>query len=429
MPRQCSTPAVYLNQNVRGLKPSATLAINELSAKLKAEGQHIYRMGLGQSPFPVPDIMVRALREHAAEKDYLPVRGLLALRQAIVNYYRRTEGLEYSTDNVIIGPGTKELMFILQLAYYGELIIPKPSWVSYAPQAQIIGKRLHWIPTNPNSDLRMEAETLEKICQEDPTRPRLLILNYPGNPTGFNYSATQLKAIARVACRYKVLVLSDEIYSGLNFEGNHVSMARYYPEGTIISNGISKWAGAGGWRMGAFVFPEGLSWLREGMASVASETFTSISAPIQYAAIKAFEESPELDEYLRNTRRILKPLMRTAAQMLRDAGATVPRPLGGFYLFPNFEAHRATLAARGITTSDEMVGRLLRETGVATLPGTEFGREPTELSLRMAGVDFDGGLALEAARNTAEIDTAFLNEYCPNVLQAVRIACEWISKK
>lgn len=423
-----NSPAVYLNQNVRGLKPSATLRINELSAKLQAEGRRIFRLGLGQSPFPVPSTMVQALQTHADEKDYLPVRGLPALREAVADFYQRTEGLNYNPENIIVGPGTKELMFILQLTYYGELIIPTPSWVSYAPQAEICGRRLCWIPTDPASNLRMDAGTLERICEEDPDRPRLLILNYPGNPTGFSYSADQLESIAEVARKYRVLVLSDEIYSGLNFEGTHTSIARYYPEGTIISNGISKWAGAGGWRMGAFAFPENLSWLLDSMTVVASETFTSISAPIQYAAIKAFEDSPEMDSYLSGMQRILRQLLYTGADKLRNTGATVPEPSGGFYLFPNFESHREALAKRGITTSDQLCNALLNETGVATLPGTEFGRPREELSLRMALVDFDGGQPLEAAAYADVIEQHFLEAHCPNVMEALGLICGWIGE-
>lgn len=421
------SPAVSLNQNLRGLKPSATLRINELSAKLEAEGKHIYRLGLGQSPFPVPEMMVRDLCDHADEKDYLPVRGLLALRESVAGFFMRTQGLEFDPENIIIGPGSKELMFILQLTYYGELIIPTPSWVSYAPQAEICGRRSRWIPTDPASDLRMDAETLEQICEEDPDNPRLLILNYPGNPTGFSYSAEQLESIAAVARKYRVLVLSDEIYSELSFGKPHVSIARFYPEGTIISNGISKWAGAGGWRMGAFAFPDQLSWLLKSMTVVASETYTSISAPIQYASIKAFEESQEMTNYLDTIQQILRVLLGFGAQKLRSLGATVPEPSGAFYLFPNFESHRKTLNERGISNSEELCRALLNETGVATLPGSEFGRPKSELSLRMALVDFDGRSALDAPANTDLIDQPFLESNCPNVMKALDVMCEWMS--
>ncbi len=422
---QPRSPEVYLNLNVRGMGPSATLAINERSRALIAAGREVYRLGLGQSPFPVPDHVREALARNAHQKDYLAVKGLPALRQAVVDWVRRTEGLEYSPDNVLVGPGTKELMFLVQLVYYGDLVIPTPSWVSYAPQARIIGRPIQWLRTRPETGLGVEPDALEELCAQDPDRPRLLILNSPSNPTGLAYGAEQLQALAEVLRRYRVLALSDEIYSGTHFEGAHVSLARYYPEGTIISNGLSKWCGAGGWRLGFFVFPQTLSWLANGMAAVASETFTSTSAPIQYAAVAALEENPAMQGYLAHSRQILAELAGHAYRTLSAAGAVLSPAAGGFYLFPRFEAHRASLGGRGIDNGQALCERLLEETGVATLPGDCFGRPAGELSLRLAYVDFDGAAALQHARDGA-IDEAFVRRHCGRVTEAVERMAQWI---
>jgi aspartate aminotransferase len=422
---QPRSPEVYLNLNVRGMGQSATLAINERSRQLMAQGRDVYRLGLGQSPFPVPGHVREALARNAHQKDYLPVKGLPALRQAVVDWVERTEGLQYSPDNVLVGPGTKELMFLVQLTYYGDLVIPSPSWVSYAPQARIIGRHIHWLRTRPETGLGVEPDALEELCREDPDRPRLLILNSPGNPTGLCYSTDQLQALAEVLRKYRVLALSDEIYSGTNFTGGHVSLARYYPEGTIISNGLSKWCGAGGWRLGFFVFPQNLSWLADAMAAVASETFTSTSAPIQHAAVTALEDRPEMDSYLRRSRKILATLADYAYQNLSDADAVMSHSEGGFYLFPRFETCRHRLAEHGITDGQGFAERLLEETGVALLPGYCFGRPSHELSARIALVDFDGGPALEAAESQA-VNAAFLERHCTRVTTAVDLMAEWV---
>lgn len=424
------SPQVHLNLNVRGLGRSATVAINERCAELRRRGREVVRLGLGQSPFPVPDVMVQALREHAGEKDYLPVKGLPELRRAIVGYYRRTQHLDYLPENVLVGPGTKELMFLVQLVYYGDLVIPAPSWVSYAPQARIIGRHLNWLPTEVESGLGVTPEALERLCAADPHRPRLLILNYPGNPTGTTYSDEQLRGIAAVARKYRVLLLADEIYSGLRFDGEHTSIARYYPEGTILSNGLSKWAGAGGWRLGAFVFPSTLTWLVDAMAAVASETFTSTAAPIQYAAVRGFDPSPEWSDYLQRARKVLSSLMLYTYDRLRSVGAELAEPKGGFYVFPNFSSPRTRLENRGIRSSRELCDRVLDELGVAFLPGSVFGRPDHELSVRMSCVDFDGGAALDAA---AELeadelpDEAFLEKYCNPTFDAVNRLCDWVA--
>lgn len=427
--RKRFSPRVQLNLNVRGMSNSATLAINERCAELREAGREVYRLGLGQSPFPVPESVVAALQANAHQKDYLPVKGLPRLRQAIVDYYERTEGLKYSADNILVGPGTKELMFIVQLVYYGDLVIPTPSWVSYAPQAHIIGRHLRWIPTQPRNGLAVTPEALKELCRQDPERPRLLILNYPGNPTGSAYEVDQLEAIAKVARRYRVLLLSDEIYGGLHFEGEHVSIARFYPEGTIISNGLSKWCGAGGWRLGAFVFPQSLEWLLKSMAAVASETFTATSAPVQFAAVRAFEGGRDIEQYLRDCRRILKALAWFSWQRLQDAGAQVIEPKGAFYLFPNFDPLRERLAERGIDSGETLCRRALEQTGVAMLPGTVFGRPPQELSARIALVDFDGERALAAIRDLDEeqpVDVDFLRAHCAQVVTAVERLCDWL---
>lgn len=417
--QQLVSPAVQINLNIRGMKPSATVAINERSAELKAQGRTIYKLGLGQSPFPVPSHVQEALQRHAHEKDYLAVKGLPALRQSISAYLQRTQGLNYDAGNILIGPGTKELMFIMQLTYYGDLVIPSPSWVSYAPQARIIGRNLHWLTTSLDSGLGVTPEALEALCQQDPDLPRLLILNYPSNPTGLAYSEEQLKAIAAVARKYRVLVLSDEIYGGVNFQGEHVSIARFYPEGTIISDGISKWAGAGGWRLGAFAFPPELTWLADAMAVVASETFTSTSAPIQHAAVQAFEHNSAMQSYLEGSRQILEALANYAYDRLVNAGAQVIKPQGGFYLFPSFEPLREQLVARGIRSSDEFCAQLLETTGVACLPGSCFGRPAEEFSLRLAYVDFDGEEALAALARNEALNAEFLQQYCGRVITAI----------
>ena len=137
-------PEINLNLNVRGLAQSATLAVNEQSARLQHQGCRIFKLGLGQSPFPVPQPVVEALRLNASQKDYLPVKGLRELRGVVADYFRRSHGLDCSPKDVLIGPGSNELMFLLQLVYCGDLVIPTPSWVTYAPQAHIIGRHVSW---------------------------------------------------------------------------------------------------------------------------------------------------------------------------------------------------------------------------------------------------------------------------------------------
>ena len=203
--------SVSLNLNVRGMGLSATLEINERCRQLQQQNHTVYKLGLGQSPFPVPASVVEALRVAAPEKDYLPVLGLPALREAVAEFHRRQDQISYHPDGVIIGPGSKELMFLVQLAYYGQIIVPSPCWVSYLPQARVIGRTDKIIPKSFQNGWRLTAEQLAESFERDNDdyRPRLLVLNYPNNPSGQTHTADELKEIAEVARRFRAIVLSD----------------------------------------------------------------------------------------------------------------------------------------------------------------------------------------------------------------------------
>lgn len=344
---------VSLNMDVRGLNQSATIAINGYSKTLEGEGRTVYRLGLGQSPFPVPVPVVEELKAHAHEKAYLPAEGLPELRRAVADFHRRINGVDARAQDVLIGPGSKELMFLLQLVFYGELIVPTPCWVSYVPQARILGRKVSLIHTSVSDHCRLTTERIQKHCEQerDDYRPRILVLNYPSNPVGCSYDDEELKRLADVARRYQVILLSDEIYGQLHHKGMHTSIARYYPGGTIISSGLSKWCGAGGWRLGTFTFPPDLDWFLEKMAAVASETYTSVSAPIQWAAVRAFRGGVQIERYLWQVRRILATLARECLDILREGGITIPPVVGGFYLFLDFSPLASRLAQRGIGDS------------------------------------------------------------------------------
>lgn len=423
---------VSLNLNLRGMGQSATLAINEQSRRLREQGQAVFAMGLGQSPFPVPNSVVEALRMAAPEKDYLPVKGLPALREAVARFHRDREQIDAHRDGVLIGPGSKELMFLLQLTFYGEIIVTSPCWVSYLPQARIIGRTVSVIPRSFDQEWKLTAEQLTETLasEDDDYRPRLLVLNYPGNPTGQTYTAEELEKIAEVARRFQVIVLSDEIYGQLHHLGDHVSIARFYPEGTIVSSGLSKWCGAGGWRLGTFHFPPQLFWLLDAMAVVASETYTSVSAPIQHAAVQAFRCGVNIERYLWHARRILAALASQCTEILRRAGVDVHLPDGAFYLFVDFTPLKEQLAARGLDDGPSLCQRLLQETGVAILPGASFVRSPEELTARIAYVNFDGGRALAASENIPldeDLPAEFTRRYCEGVLAGVERIADWVN--
>ncbi|HEY5692631.1 MAG TPA: aminotransferase class I/II-fold pyridoxal phosphate-dependent enzyme [Cyclobacteriaceae bacterium] len=415
---------MQLKENIKQLKPSATLAINDHSNELIIQGKKVYKLGFGQSPFPVPNEVVKELVLHAHEKDYLPVKGLPGLRAAISAYQQNRFGMDCTWEDVIVGPGSKELLYIAQLCCEGDLILPAPSWVSYAPQAHLTNKKSIWIDTAEHVKRMLDAEMLERTCKAYSDKKLILILNYPSNPTGASFSESELRSIADIARKNQILIISDEIYGELMHNGKHLSIARYYPEGTIVSSGISKWCGAGGWRLGTFTFPKELRWLLDAMAVVASETFTATSTPIQYAAVKAYEFGPSIEYYVQKSRAILKIVSQFVYNELLSIGLSMPSPQGGFYLFPDFKNFKTQLKTKGVNTSFELCKKLLEETGVALLPGSDFGQHPEELSARLSYVDFDGKKAL--ALSDDHLDLNHIKEICPNVVDACEQIKNWL---
>ena len=407
-----------VNPNVQGRRKSPTLGTNELSAALEAEGREIFRFGFGESPFPVPKIVTDALVENVSRKSYLPVQGFPELRDAVAAFHGGREGISFTGEQVMIGPGSKELMFLLQLCLEAEVLVPTPCWVSYVPHGEILGRDVRLIHTTLADRWLLSPDRLASEITD--SNPKLLIINYPGNPHGTTYSQGELEALAAVARERDVIVLSDEIYGELHHDGAHQSLARYYPEGTIISSGLSKWCGAGGWRLGTFIFPKELQWLQEAMTSVASETYSTVSAPIQYAAVTAYRGEKEIESHLTVSRRILKAVGNHCAKRLNDTGLKLCSPEGAFYLFLDF----SPFSPEGVETSGALCEKVLEETGVVLLSGEAFRRPKEEMTARLAYVTFDGGEAMSAAGDAAS--DQFLEEQCPRVLEGIERLVNWV---
>ena len=399
---------------IKNLRPSSTLLINEKSNKLESEGKKIFKFGFGQSPFKVPPDIVNELKNNAHQNKYLPMQGLRELRESIAKYISKKKNYEYSSNNVIVGPGSKELMFLLQILFEGEILLSAPSWVSYAPQAIIGRNKIKWIETKSENNWFPTAEEIEKIVLKNKEKKYLLFLNSPNNPSG--QICSNLKEISNIAKRYNIIILSDEIYSELSFNNNYKSISEFYPENTIISNGLSKWCGAGGWRLGYFIIPEALKILRDSLKILASETFSSVSAPIQYSAIAAYNNNHE--EYINNSRLILKEVGEYVYENLKSNKININKPQGGFYLMPEFLITK-------FSTSEEMCSDILKETGVALLPGSDFGFSKERMIARLSFTDFDGANFLKNTEGSKKLDNADLKKYAPNIVDGVLKLKEW----
>ena len=403
-----------LKNLVKDLKPSSTLLINETSRKLEEQGKKIYKFGFGQSPFKVPEDVVRELKNNAHQNKYLPMQGLSELRSAVAKYTSKKKNYNYKSENVIIGPGSKELMFLLHVLFDGEIILPAPSWVSYAPQAILGRNKVQILQTKRENNWFPTASEIEEIVLKDKNKNYLLFLNSPNNPSG--QICENLEEIASIAEKYNLIILSDEIYSELSFMDNYKSISNFCPEKTIISTGLSKWCGAGGWRLGYFLVPDSLIEIKNMINVLASETFSAVSAPIQYAAIKAYEQ--DHSKYINKSKNILGAIGNYVYENLRSNKVLINKPQGGFYLMPEF-------LNKKFNSSSEMCDSILNDTGVALLPGSDFGFEQTKMLARLSFTDFDGQEFMNKIEDNQKIDNDEINKFAPKIVEGVDKLKKW----
>ena len=305
-------------------------------------------------------------------------------------------------------------MFLLQLGFEGEFIFPTGSWVSYEPQAIIAKNKVHWLETFREDNWFPKPEQIEAKIKSIKNKNIILFLNSPNNPTGA--VCKNLKQIAEVAKKYKIIVLSDEIYTQLQFDEKYNSISEYYPEGTIISSGLSKWLGAGGWRLGFFAVPSKLRNILEMIKILSSESLSAVSAPIQYAAVEAFSE--DHSDYLNKTRHILSSIGNYVYNKLKSNKVLITPPQGGFYIMPEFLNSK-------FQTSQEMCDDILNKTGVALLPGSDFGFKENRMLARLSYTDFDGDLLLKNIDGSKKLDDDFIEKYAPNIVEGTNKLVEW----
>ncbi len=404
-----------IKNSFKDLKTSATLRINEISKELQNQGKEIYKFGFGQSPFMIPENIITELKKNAHQNKYLPMQGLPELREAVANFESKKKKQKYTASNIIIGPGSKELMFLLHMIFDGEILLPAPSWVSYKPQAILGRNKFHIIETYREKNWFPSAKAIESIVSKNVNKNYLLFLNSPNNPSGL--ICKNLDELAEVIKKYNILVLSDEIYSDLTFENNFTSIADYCPQHTIISNGLSKWCGAGGWRLGYFVIPNEYLKLMNSLKVLASETFTSVSAPIQYAAILAFNDHQT--EYLNKSKNILKTLGNYVYENLSSNNVLIIKPQGGFYLMPEF-------INKKFNSSEEMCNDILNKTGVATLPGSDFGFPSKKMLARISFTDFNGKEFMKNISSDERIEDNKINKFAPKIVQGTKKLKDWV---
>jgi aspartate aminotransferase len=370
---------------------SATLAANETLARKRRAGEPVLPLAFGEAGLPTHPLLRDALAAASGGNEYGPVAGLPALREAAAGYWAR-RGTPTSAASVVSGPGSKALLFGLLLAIGADVAVPRPSWVSYAAQASMIGATPHFVPVPPGEGGVCNAAGLARAvlaAREAGRRIGAVMVTLPDNPTGRLATPASVRALCQVASQHDLIIISDEIYRDLVHDPDQelASPVAFAPERTVVTTALSKSLALGGWRIGVARMPDSRTGraLRERLLGIGSEIWSAPSLPIQQAAALAFSEPPELTERIVRSRCLHARVASAVACRLAAAGLTVPTPQAAFYLYPDFAPWREHLrSSRGLGTGPAVAGHLLQRYGMGMLPASAFGEGEDALRMRVA---------------------------------------------
>lgn len=363
-----------LSDRLNRMAPSATLAMSQKSSEMKAKGIDVINMSVGEPDFNTPDHIKEAGKKSIDDNysKYSPVPGYLSLRNAIAAKLKKENHLDYSSSEVLVGTGGKQGICntLLALVNNGdEVIIPAPYWVSYPQMTKLAGGMPVIVPAGFEQNFKMTPDQLEAAITP---KTKLIILCSPSNPTGSVYSQDELDALAKVVLEHKdLLVLSDEIYEHINYQGSNGSIASYpgMKERTIICNGVSKAYAMTGWRLGWIAAPE---WIIKGVNKLQGQYTSGTCDVSQMAALEAYEGSQQCVEDMSKAFERRRDLI---VGLIKDIpGIEVNIPEGAFYVFPKCSSFFGK--SNGdfkVNNSTDFAMYLLEVGHVATVGGDAFG--------------------------------------------------------
>lgn len=381
---------LYLNSQAKNIHFSPTLEIDELVVKKKQTNSDILHMGFGESTMPLHPLLKSALAEAATYTRYGPVRGLSELRVAIAEYLNRTRGIACTSDQIVIGPGSKSLIYAILRLLEGDVLLPNPSWVSYAPIARLGGKKAILVQTDPTDHHTLNGHLLTQTLNsaiKNGANPKILLINSPDNPTGTMFDENTVQEIATWAKENGIALISDEIYAELAHGWcKHISPYLFYPQGCIVTGGMSKAFSAGGWRLGYIVLPKTETGEKviDAIRAFGSTIWSTTATPIQKAAVVAYTSNDSIENYITNSASVFGHVTQKLYKTFQTVGVTCPKPAGGFYLYPDFSKWRTELAKRNVHTGVDLSHYLLEEWNIATLPASAFNEDPLTLRLRLS---------------------------------------------
>lgn len=370
-----------LAQRVKALTPSTTLAITAKAKELKSQGHDVIGLGAGEPDFNTPQHIIDAAVQSMNEghTKYTPSAGLPALKKEIAAKFKKDQGLDYDSSEIIVTSGAKHglyTLFQVLLNEGDEVIIPIPYWVSYPEQVKLAGGVPVYAEGKEENEYKITPEQLSESITD---RTKAVIINSPSNPTGMLYSADELKALGDVCLKHNVLIISDEIYEKLVYGGHkHTSIAELSPElkeQTIIINGVSKSHSMTGWRIG---YAAGNKEIIKAMTNLASHSTSNPTTTAQYGSIAAYAGPQDMLAEMREA--FEHRLNIIYDKLIKVPGFTCVKPQGAFYLFPNVQK---AAELTGFENVDDFAKALLEEAMVAVIPGSGFG-SPENIRLSYA---------------------------------------------
>jgi aspartate aminotransferase len=386
---------VKLSERARRIQPSPTLAVTTRAAEMRARGVDVIGFGAGEPDFDTPEHVklaaVEAMRR--GETKYTPVGGTAELKKAIADRLEADFGIRYRAPEIVAGCGAKHVLFNLFLALCDpgdEVVIPAPYWVSYPEMVAVAEGRPVIVETRADQGFRLSPAALERAITP---RTRAFIVNSPSNPTGIAYSADELRALALVCVRHRVLIVSDEIYASLLYDGRRPVCVAALDDAiralTVTVNGASKAYAMTGWRIGYACGPEPLIRAMTDLQSQSTSNPTSVAQAAAAAALAGDQSC---------VREMTRAFERRRDRML-ELLAAIPRvscvkPDGAFYTFPDMSAYCASPALGGARGSDALCAYLLEHHQVALVAGASFGAEGyVRLSYATSMENIERGLA------------------------------------
>ncbi len=363
-----------LSNRLNRLAPSATLAMSQKSAEMKAQGIDVINMSVGEPDFNTPDHIKVAAKKAIDDNfsRYSPVPGYLDLREAISAKLKKENGLDYAPSEILVSNGAKQSVCntVMALVNEGdEVIIPAPYWVSYPQMVKLAGGEPVIIEAGFEQDFKITPQQLENAITE---KTKMLILCSPSNPTGSVYSQDELDGIAEVITRHEdIFVIADEIYEHINYTGGHGSIARSkgMRERTILVNGVSKAYAMTGWRIGYIAAPQ---WIVKGCNKLQGQYTSGPCSISQKAAVEAYNASQACVEEMKEAFKRRRDLIVELAKGIEGLEVNVPE--GAFYLFPRCSSFFGkTDGSRTINNSTDFAMYLLEVGHVATVGGDAFG--------------------------------------------------------